>query len=60
MYAFPQIMLSAKAVAKAKKLDLEPDVFYCLELLKQTGVVVVPGSGFHQVNHNPNFNVTVP
>jgi alanine transaminase len=37
MYAFPQIMLSPKAVAAAKAAGKAPDVFYCLELLQATG-----------------------
>ena len=46
MYIFPTISLPAKAVAAAKALKVEPDVFYCTELLDNTGVVVVPvGAG---------------
>ena len=28
--------------------DMKLDAYYCLELLRQTGVCVVPGSGFGQ------------
>ena len=49
MYAFPQIRLPKKAIEKAKELNKSPDTFYCLELLDQTGICVVPGSGFGQV-----------
>lgn len=48
MYAFPQITLPPKAVEAAKKAGKSPDTFYCLKLLENTGVVVVPGSGFGQ------------
>ena len=39
MYLFPQIRLPAKAVAAARKANKEPDEFYCLALLNETGVV---------------------
>jgi alanine transaminase len=42
MYIFPQIRLPAKAVAEAERRKITPDLFYCLELLENTGVVVVP------------------
>lgn len=48
MYAFPRLSLPAKAQLAAKKIGKLPDTFYCLELLGQTGLVVVPGSGFGQ------------
>lgn len=48
LYAFPQIRLPQKAVDAARAAGKAPDAFYCLELLANTGVVVVPGSGFGQ------------
>ena len=33
----------------AKKTGKAPDFFYCKELLEETGIVTVPGSGFKQV-----------
>ncbi len=42
MYIFPTITLPPKAVAAAKAAGVHPDVFYCTELLDNTGVVVVP------------------
>lgn len=48
MYAFPQIRLPQKAIDAAKKQGKSPDSFYCLELLDNTGICVVPGSGFGQ------------
>lgn len=33
----------------AKKLGKAPDFFYCKQLLEETGIVTVPGSGFKQV-----------
>ena len=58
MYAFPRIQLSARAVAAARAEDMEPDEFYCAELLRNTGVVVVPGSGFCQVDGTFHFRTT--
>merc|ERR1711924_500369 len=51
MYAFPQISLPAKAVAAAEAAGKMPDTFYALALLEETGIVVVPGSGFGQKVH---------
>ena len=42
MYVFPQITLSPKVVAAAKEAGLAPDAFYCLQLLEEKGIVVVP------------------
>lgn len=46
MYAFPRIHLSEKAIAEAKKRGVAPDSLYCLELVNETGIMTVPGSGF--------------
>jgi len=46
MYAFPRITLSPRAVAAAGKVGQTPDAFYAFHILEETGVVVVPGSGF--------------
>lgn len=46
MYAFPRIYFSNKAVEAARERGMEPDLFYCLEVLENTGIVLVPGSGF--------------
>ncbi|KAF3921946.1 hypothetical protein ABW20_dc0102532 [Dactylellina cionopaga] len=48
MYMFPTITLPTKAAEAAEKEGKKPDEFYCMELLKATGVCVVPGSGFGQ------------
>ncbi|CCH44269.1 putative alanine aminotransferase [Wickerhamomyces ciferrii] len=49
MYLFPQIFLTPGMINRAKELNLKPDEYYCLELLQHTGICVVPGSGFGQV-----------
>ena len=33
----------------------KPDVFYCFQLLEETGICVVPGSGFGQVEGTFHF-----
>lgn len=45
MYLFPQIELPDKARAEAAKQGIKADAFYCMELLQQTGICLVPGSG---------------
>lgn len=46
MYAFPRIHLSQSAIQAAKDQDVQPDFFYCLNLVNETGIMTVPGSGF--------------
>jgi len=58
MYAFPSITLPPKAIQKAKELGKQPDMYYCLELLKETGICVVPGSGFGQKDGTFHFRTT--
>ncbi|KAI8610844.1 pyridoxal phosphate-dependent transferase [Chytriomyces sp. MP71] len=58
MYLFPTITLPAGAVAHAKALGKNPDEVYCLELLEETGVCVVPGSGFLQKEGTWHFRST--
>ena len=46
MYAFPRIFYGKKVFEEAKKRNVSPDMFYCMEALEKTGVVTVPGDGF--------------
>lgn len=59
MYAFPQIKLPKKAIAAAKEKGQAPDAFYCFKMLEETGVCVVPGSGFGQVEGTYHFRTTI-
>eukprot|EP00921_Rhytidocystis_pertsovi_P025070 GHVQ01040447.1.p1 GENE.GHVQ01040447.1~~GHVQ01040447.1.p1 ORF type:complete len:116 (+),score=13.19 GHVQ01040447.1:218-565(+) len=59
MYAFPSIELPQGAVARARTECVEPDLFYCLEMLNKTGVVTVPGSGFGQKEGSWHFRITI-
>ncbi|KAG0258101.1 hypothetical protein BG011_003532 [Mortierella polycephala] len=58
MYLFPQIRLSEKAIAAAKEAGKEPDQFYCMAMLEATGVCMVAGSGFGQVENTAHFRST--
>uniref|UniRef100_A0AAY4ENB9 alanine transaminase n=1 Tax=Denticeps clupeoides TaxID=299321 RepID=A0AAY4ENB9_9TELE len=59
MYAFPQILLPPKAVEEAKALGMHPDMLYCLRLLEETGICLVPGSGFGQREGTFHFRMTI-
>eukprot|EP00455_Lapot_gusevi_P040989 TRINITY_DN4706_c0_g1_i1.p1 TRINITY_DN4706_c0_g1~~TRINITY_DN4706_c0_g1_i1.p1 ORF type:complete len:482 (+),score=171.06 TRINITY_DN4706_c0_g1_i1:57-1502(+) len=58
MYLFPRVELPEKAVAAARAAGKQPDLFYCLECLAHTGIVVVPGSGFGQPPNTWHFRTT--
>jgi aspartate/methionine/tyrosine aminotransferase len=58
MYLFPQVTLPPKAIAAAKAKKQDPDAFYSMALLNATGVCVVPGSGFGQVEGTYHFRST--
>ena len=57
LYAFPSIVLPPKFIAESEP-DMPADEAYCLKLLESTGVVVVPGSGFGQVDGTYHFRTT--
>ncbi|KAF8720745.1 hypothetical protein HU200_023654 [Digitaria exilis] len=59
MFVFPSVCLPKKAIAAAEERNIEPDVFYCLRLLENTGIVVVPGSVFGQVHGTWHFRCTI-
>lgn len=41
------LMVSCLCVC-VQSLSMAPDMLYCLKLLEETGICVVPGSGFGQ------------
>ncbi|KAI0982991.1 hypothetical protein GJ496_008434 [Pomphorhynchus laevis] len=59
MYAFPRIDLPKKFVEMCKKDNVHPDASYCLRLLEETGICVVPGSGFGQKDGTYHFRMTI-
>ena len=59
MYALPCVSFSKKAIAEAKGLGMEVDKFYVLRALEETGIILVPGSGFGQRPGRYHFRITV-
>ncbi|TNN59477.1 Alanine aminotransferase 2-like [Liparis tanakae] len=59
MYTFPRITLPQKAIDKAKAEGHVPDMFYCMKLLEEEGICLVPGSGFGQREGTFHFRMTI-
>lgn len=59
MYCFPRMQLPLRAVLRAQELGLAPDMFFCMCLLEETGICVVPGSGFGQREGTYHFRMTI-
>ncbi|KAF0028188.1 hypothetical protein F2P81_019275 [Scophthalmus maximus] len=59
MYTFPRITLPQKAIDEAKKEGQVPDMFYCMRLLEEEGICLVPGSGFGQREGTLHFRMTI-
>ncbi|KAL9228471.1 hypothetical protein vseg_004052 [Gypsophila vaccaria] len=59
MYLFPRINLPKKAIEAAEAVHTAPDAFYARRLLQETGIVVVPGSGFGQVPGTWHIRCTI-
>lgn len=58
LYLFPKIELSEQAQDVARKAGQEPDAFYALGLLDETGICVIPGSGFGQKEGEWHYRLT--
>ena len=59
MYAFPRIELPVKAIKAAEAVGQKPDFFYVLQLVEETGICLVPGSGFGQIPGTYHFRTTI-
>jgi len=46
MYGFANVKFSDKAKAAAAEKGITVDTMYCLDMVNQTGIMTVPGSGF--------------
>ena len=62
-YLFPSLNLPLKAFEEAKNLRIgnqvmTPDFFWCYKLLMETGIIMVPGSGFGQLPGTHHFRST--
>jgi len=58
-FAFPKLNLPLQAIEEAKRAELEPDVFYCKQLLEATGICVAPGSFFGQKEGTYHFRFSI-
>lgn len=58
MYAFPKLSLPSKAFEVAEANGQTPDTLYALSLLEETGICVVPASGFGQKKGRVGFRTT--
>ena len=58
MYAFPSITIPKSAVVEAKNRGQTPDTMYAISLLEETGICVVPASGFGQKEGRVGFRTT--
>jgi aspartate/methionine/tyrosine aminotransferase len=58
MYAFPSLRLPTGAIEMSKRMGISPDTLYALDLLKATGICVVPASGFGQKQGRYGFRTT--
>ncbi|XP_047027242.1 alanine aminotransferase 1-like isoform X1 [Helicoverpa zea] len=59
MFAYPRVSIPEAAQAAARELHMTPDEFYCLRLLEETGVCVIPGTGFGQLPGTFHFRTTI-
>lgn len=59
MYAFPEIKLSKSAEAAAAERGIPADTLYVMECLEETGIILVPGSGFGQQEGTYHFRITI-
>lgn len=60
MYLFPRLDFPQKAIKAAAETEyIEADAFYACRLLEETGIVVVPGSGFQQVPGTWHIRCTI-
>ena len=58
MYAFPSIQIPEGALEAARADGQSPDTMYALSLLEETGICVVPASGFGQKKGRVGFRTT--
>ena len=58
MYAFPSVQIPPKAIEYAEQVGMAPDNMYALSLLEETGICVVPASGFGQKAGRAGFRTT--
>jgi len=58
MYCFPSVQMPAGAIEFARENNIAPDTLYAVSLLENTGICVVPASGFGQEKGRFGFRTT--
>ena len=58
MYGFPRVHFSKKFIDQAKQQGKQPDFLYCMDMVNETGIMTVPGSGFGQEEGTYHFRIT--
>ena len=58
MYGFPRVHFSQAFIDQANQQGMTPDFMYCLDMVNETGIMTVPGSGFKQVPGTYHFRIT--
>jgi len=58
MYAFPRVQFTKKALNAEKEKKVTPDFMYCLDMVNETGIMTVPGSGFGQRENEYHYRIT--
>ena len=53
------MVLLFQAIEAAQEESQPPDVFYAFSLLEETGICVIPGSGFGQQQNTYHFRTTI-
>ncbi|XP_055332703.1 alanine aminotransferase 1-like [Paramacrobiotus metropolitanus] len=59
MFAFPRLRLPETFLNKSKAANQPADFRYAMQLLENTGICVVPGSGFGQKPGSYHFRTTI-
>uniref|UniRef100_A0A672YT58 alanine transaminase n=1 Tax=Sphaeramia orbicularis TaxID=375764 RepID=A0A672YT58_9TELE len=58
-FAFPRLHLPLNAIHKAKEAGMQPDEFYCVRLLEESGLLVNPGWNFEQKEGTSHFRMNI-
>ena len=58
LYSFPKLSLPDKFIKEAESLGRHPDMHFCLQLVEETGMITVPGSGFGQDEGTAHLRMT--
>jgi alanine transaminase len=57
--SLPRSLDLEKAIEAARAAGQAPDTFYCLRLVEEAGICIVPGSGFGQKDGTYHFRITI-